>query len=106
MIIFNEERTAYYRAKKRELARKKEADLVIKEDALFIKYYGMSAYLELFPEAKYFGVSWHRSVVEELRNMERRQIGQLLSGIYSASAATKGKKANRKFRRIIKDLTR
>jgi len=106
MIIFNEEHRSYYIAKKRELAQENHANSVIKDDALFIYYYGMNAYLELFPEAKGFSIEWHRKVVKELQKMERIRLGQLLGGIYSASGATKDKKMNRKFRKIVNDLTR
>jgi hypothetical protein len=104
MDIFNQERRNYYIAKKRELARKKQANQVINEDALFIYHYGMIAYLELFPEAKGFGVEWHREIVKELQIMEKRRLANLLSGIYKASLATKYKKANRTFIRIIKEM--
>jgi len=106
MIYFNQERAAYYRAKKRELKRKSDADRVVRDDARYIRHYGMSAFLELFPEAKGFGISWHQQVVEELESMQKRETASLLSGIYMANAATKNKKANRKFRRVIKDLFR
>jgi len=105
-MIFNEERRDYYLAKKRRLARENEAGKIIKEDALFIKHYGMMAFLELFPEAKGFGVNWHRSVVEELEHMEQVKLGRLLSGIHSAVAATKDRKANRNFRRTVQKLTK
>lgn len=103
-MIFNEGRRHYYMAKKRELARQRQAKEVVKEDALFIKYYGMDAYLELFPEAKDFGINWHREVIQELKELEKKQLGSLLGGIYSASGATKDKKMNRSFRKIIKGL--
>lgn len=106
MDFLSEDRRAYYRAKRREVLRKQEADLVIKEDALFIKHYGMSAFLELVPEAKYFGIGWHRQVIEELEHMRQTELARLLSGIYSASAATKDKSANRRFRTTIKDMFR
>ena len=105
-VVFNEERSSYYKAKKREIQRKNEASLVIQEDAQFIHYYGMSAYLELFPEAKEMGISWHREVLAELKRMERNRLGQQLSGYSMAYAANKSKKARRSFIRIIKDLTK
>lgn len=105
-VVFNESRSNYYKAKKRELARLRQERQIVTEDALYIHHYGMSAFLELFPEAKYFGVNWHREVIAELQIIKKRELGQLLSGIYMASAATKDKKANRKFRRIIDDLLR
>lgn len=102
--IFNAERSNYYKAKRRELSRLRQSRQVVVEDALFIKHYGMSAFLELFPEAKGFGVSWHREVIQELEIMKKRELSQLLSGIYMASVATKDKKANRKFRKIVSNL--
>lgn len=106
MIIFNEERSAYYKAKKRDLARQKAARSVVKEDALFIHHYGMQAFLQLFPDAKDFGITWHRDVITELDRIKKRDLAQLLSGFYMASAATKDKKANRKFRQIINNLNK
>lgn len=105
MAIFNEERSAYYKAKKREISRKREANRVVKEDALYIHYYGMTAYMELFPEAREFGTNWHIQIIEELENIRVKHLGQTFSGFYMASAATKDKGANRKFRKMIKDLT-
>lgn len=105
MKFFNEGRRAYYQAKKRELARKKQSDRVISQDAKFIKHYGMSAYLTLFPEAKDFGLGWHESIILELERMERRQLAQLLSGFYAASGATKNKKVFRRFKSMITSLT-
>lgn len=105
MNLFNAERSAYYKAKKLELTRKSESKRVVKQDALYVYHYGMTAYLELFPEAKEMGVSWHEELVEELENLRLRHLGQELSGYYMASAATKDKKANRKFRTLIKSMT-
>lgn len=105
MIIFNESRSAYYKAKKRELERVSRSRAVIQEDALFIHYYGMSAYLELFPEAKQFGVSWHRDILKELQKIREKYLGQELSGVYMAYGAIKSKKVNRNFRKLIKQLT-
>lgn len=106
MIIFNEERRNYYLAKKRELSRQNEEAKVIQEDALFIYHYGMIAFLELFPEAKELGISWHRAVIKELQRLETKRLGNLLSGIYSATGATKDKRIFRKFKKIIKDLVK
>lgn len=103
-IIFNEERSNYYKAKKRELAREREIRQVVAEDALFIHHYGMSAFLELFPEAKGFGTSWHKDVISELEVIKKRELAQLLSGIHMANAATKDKKANRNFKKTIREL--
>lgn len=104
MNIFNEERSNYYKAKKRELTRQSDELKVIAEDALFVHYYGMSAYLELFPEAKDFGISWHRSLLVELQKLDKKRLANQLSGTSMAYAATQSKKASRGFKRIIKDL--
>lgn len=106
MDFLNEERSNYYKAKKLDIERERKARQVIRQDALFIKHYGMSAYIELFPEAKDMGISWHESVLEELEALRSQELAQLLSGIYNASAATKDKSANRRFRRIITALTK
>ena len=104
MAIFNEERSAYYKAKKRELVRIRESEQVIKQDALFIFHYGMSAYIELIPAIKGFGVDWHEKVLKELEALRVKHLAEQLSGFYMAVAATKNKKANRKFRKMIKGL--
>lgn len=106
MNIFNAERSNYYKAKKRELSRKKEENRVIEEDALFIHHYGMSAYIELFPETKDMGMNWHNSVLIELQRIRKKELGQQLSGISLAYAATQSKKAARHFKRVIKDITK
>jgi len=106
MIIFNEERSNYYKAKKRELQRISDESKVVQEDALFVHYYGMSAFLELFPEAKGFGISWHRELLRELQILEKKRLGNQLTGTSMAYAATQSKKGSRSFRRIIKDLIR
>lgn len=104
--IFNAERSNYYKAKKRELARKREEDRVVEEDALYIHYYGMTAYLELFPEAKDFGISWHKQLLIELQRLERKKLANTLTGMSLAYASTKSKKSQRAFKRVIKDLLR
>lgn len=104
MNIFNQERSNYYKAKKRELTRQSEENKVVAEDALFVHYYGMSAYLELFPEAKGFGIGWHRSLLVELQKLDKKRLGNELTGISMAYGANKSKKGNRTFRRMIKDL--
>lgn len=106
MNYFNAERRNYYFAKKRDLQRENERRAVIKEDAIFIYHYGMTAFMEFFPESKGLSIEWHRLIVAELALMERKRLGQLLGGVYMASAATKDRKINRKFRKIIADLTR
>lgn len=77
-VVFNESRSNYYKAKKRELARRRQERQVVIEDALYIHHYGMSAFLELFPEAKYFGVNWHREVIAELQIIRKRSWGSYL----------------------------
>lgn len=104
--IFNEERSNYYKSKKRELVRKDQADRVVQEDALFVHYYGMSAYLTLFPEAIGFGINWHRQLLKELQILDRKRLANQLSGSSMAYAATKSKKGARQFKRMIKDLLR
>lgn len=103
-VVFNAERSNYYKAKKRELLRKKGERSVIIEDALFIKYYGMTAYLELFPEGKDFGINWHRQVLKELQRLERIDTAQMLIGIRLAYGSTKSKSMLRSFKRMIKDM--
>lgn len=106
MQLFNPERSAYYKAKKRELTRQKEESRVVQEDALFIKYYGMSAYLVLFPDAKDFGIDWHRAVLRELQKLEKKRMGQQLAGQRMAYASTKSKPISRAFRRLIMDMVK
>ena len=106
MAIFNEERSNYYKAKKRELTRQKEENRVVEEDALFVFHYGMSAYLVLFPEAKEFGMNWHNQLLAELQRLKRKEMGQNLAGQSLAYASTKSKKSARHFKRMIKDLTK
>lgn len=106
MEIFNEERSNYYKAKKREILRVKEERHVVEGDALFIHFYGMSAFIELFPECKYFSITWHDEILEELQRLKRRDMGQNLAGMSLAFAASKSKKSSRHFRRMIKELTK
>lgn len=103
-FFLSEERRNYYKAKKAEQARQAQARLKIKEDALFIHYYGMSAYLELFPDAKGFGMSWHRELLVQLQKIEKTKLANRLSGTALAVSASIDKKAARKFKRIIKDM--
>lgn len=105
-VLFNAERSKYYKAKKRDFTRANEERKVLEEDATFIHYYGMSAFLELVPEAKDFGIGWHRDIIKELEFIRKKELAQQLSGIYMANAATKDKKANRGFRQIISKLTK
>ena len=105
-VIFNQDKSNYYKSKKRELARKDQADRVVQEDALFVHYYGMSAYLTLFPEAIGFGINWHRQLLRELQILDKKRLANELSGASMAHAANKSKKGSRMFKRMIKDLLR
>ena len=105
-VIFNEDRSSYYQSKQREMARLEEARRIISEDAIYIHYYGMSAFIELFPEVKGFGMSWHEEVVQELQKLKRNDLANELVGIYLAYAGSQDKKSNRKFRDMIRDLTK
>lgn len=98
------ERARYYKLKRSELKQQADARRVVKQDALFIRYYGMSAYIELFPEAKDFGTNWHNEVLEELQRLEKRALANQMTGIFYAFAATKSKVSLRKFKKIVKDL--
>ena len=104
MDFLSEERRNYYRAKKSEINNQSDAQKVIQEDALFIKYYGMDAYLKLFPEAAGFGIKWHREVIQELHKLERRQLGNELAGMSLAIASNLSKSSARKFKKVIKDM--
>jgi len=104
MQFLSKDRQNYYKSKKAEITRKNQESKVVKDDAMFIRYYGMSAYLELFPEAKDFGVSWHREVVKELVKLEKRNMASFLSGNNMAISAIFSKKAARKFKRVIKGM--
>lgn len=104
-VIFNEDRSSYYRSKQREMARLEEARRVISEDAIYIHYYGMSAFIELFPEVKGFGMAWHEAVVKELQKLKRNDLSNELVGVFLAYAGSQDKKANRRFRNMIRELT-
>lgn len=104
MDLLTPERQAYYKAKKREELRTKEAKRIIREDATYIYYYGMSAFLELFPEARDFGVNWHKEIISELQRIERVKLADKLSGTASAYGAVQSKKGNSAFSRLIRHL--
>ena len=103
--LFNSERSDYYRAKKRELARKQAERRTITEDAVYVHYYGMTAYLELFPEAKGFSIVWHEQLVQELRKIKQNDMATMLVGISLAYASSQSKKGGRAFKNLIKELT-
>ena len=64
----------------------------------------MSAFLELFPEAKGFGIEWHQDILAELITMENEHISRVLNGIALGYSASQDKKAGRRFRTMIADL--
>lgn len=103
-IIFNANGRDYYRKKKDKLAFQRSIDLVVREDAIFIKYYGMDAYLKLFPDAEGFGMEWHRGVLRELARMKHEDMRDYLYGIRLAVGANLDKKAGREFKHLLKSL--
>ena len=102
--FFISERTQYYRDKKNRLSREKEESRVVKEDALFVRHYGMTAYLQLFPEASGFGINWHKLLLKELVKMENEHLATVLSGIQLAYASTHDKESAKYFKALLKDL--
>lgn len=103
--VFNTGRSSYYREKKERLKLEEAERLLIAEDAVFIKHYGMDAYLKLFPEAVNNPVSWHNSVVKELQRLDRQSLANELTGISLAYGASQSKKAGRAFKAMIKGMT-
>lgn len=103
--VFNTGRSSYYREKKERLKLEEAERLLIADDAVFIKHYGMDAYLKLFPEAVHNPVSWHNSVVKELQRLEKQELANEITGISLAYGASKSKKAGRAFKAMIKGLT-
>lgn len=105
-VVFDTGRSDYYKKKKSQRQQEEKDRQLVAEDAVYIKHYGMDAYLRLFPEAKDFPISWHRAVVKELQRLERQSLANTLNGFALASAAKYGKKAGKAFRSLIKDLTK
>jgi len=103
-VIFNSSNRDYYRKKKDNLAFKKQIDVVVRDDALFIKYYGMSAFLELFPDGKGFNMDWHYGVLRELRRLNNEDLRLQLCGIQMAVGSNFSKKINKEFNRFLKSL--
>lgn len=103
--VFDTGRSEYYRQKKTRILQEEAERLLILEDAVFIKHYGMDAYLKLFPEAVHNPVSWHNSVVKELQRLDRQSLANELTGISLAHGASQSKKAGRAFKAMIKSLT-
>ena len=102
--VFNTERSDYYKEKKQRLRREEEERLLVADDAVYIKHYGMSAYLTLVPDAVNFSVSWHEAVIKELQRLERQSLANELTGIALATASSQSKKAGRAFKAMIKGM--
>lgn len=105
-VVFNAERSDYYKKKQDRLKSERDDNRIVAEDATFIKYYGMSAFLDLFPEARDFPMTWHRAVVKEIQRIEKKQLANKLSGIAMATAAHKSKKNNKLLKRTIREMTK
>lgn len=105
-VVFNEERSEYYKKKQERLKFEREDRASISDDATFIKYYGMSAFLELFPEAKDMPMEWHKEVVKEIQRIDKKQLASKLSGIAIATAAHKSKKSNRLLKKTLREMTK
>ena len=103
--VFDTGRSEYYREKKTRLKLEEAERLLIAEDAVFIKHYGMDAYIKLFPDAVNQPMSWHLAVVKELQRLEKQELANLLTGMALAYSATQSKKAQRAFNNMIKGMT-
>jgi hypothetical protein len=103
--VFDTGRSEYYRQKKTRIRREEDERALILDDAVFIKHYGMEAYIKLFPDAVNQPMSWHNSVVKELQRLEKQELANLLTGISLGYAATRSKKARRAFNNMIKGMT-
>ena len=104
--LFDTGRSDYYRQKKTRISREEAERLLILDDAVFIKHYGMDAYIKLFPDAVNQPMAWHNAVVKELQRLEKQELANLLTGISLGYAATQSKKARRAFNNMIKSMTR
>lgn len=102
--FLSKDRSNYYKAKKQRIAAENRRKIPIRRDALFISYYGMDSFLQLFPEALELSISYHEELLEELQRIERKREADRLVGISMAMASTKNKKALRQFKRHIKDM--
>ena len=105
MTVFDTGRSDYYRQKKTRIRLEEEERLLILDDAVFIKHYGMDAYIKLFPDVVNQPMSWHNAVVKELQRLEKQELANLLTGVSLGYAATQSKKAQRAFNNIIKGMT-
>lgn len=103
--VFDTGRSDYYRQKKANIRREEAERALILDDAVFIKHYGMDAYIKLFPDAINQPMSWHMAVVKELQRLDRQSLANELTGISLAYGASQSKKAGRAFKAMIKGLT-
>lgn len=103
--VFDTGRSDYYRQKKISIRREEAERALILDDAVFIKHYGMDAYIKLFPDALNQPMSWHMAVVKELQRLDRQSLANELTGISLAYGASQSKKAGRAFKAMIKGLT-
>ena len=103
--VFDTGRSEYYRQKKTRIRQEEAERLLILDDAVFIKHYGMDAYIKLFPDAVNQPMSWHNAVVKELQRLEKQELANLMTGISLGYAATQSKEAKRAFNNMIKGMT-
>lgn len=102
--VFDTGRSDYYRQKKTRIRQEEAERALILDDAVFIKHYGMDAYIKLFPDAVNQPMSWHMAVVKELQRLDRQSLANELTGISLAYGASQSKKAGRAFKAMIKGL--
>ena len=103
--VFDTGRSDYYRQKKASIRLEEAERALILDDAVFIKHYGMDAYIKLFPDVVNQPMSWHNAVVKELQRLEKQELANLLTGVSLGYAATQSKKAQRAFNNMIKGMT-
>ena len=103
--VFDTGRSEYYRQKKTRISQEEAERALILDDAVFIKHYGMDAYIKLFPDVVNQPMSWHMAVVKELQRLEKQELANLLTGVSLGYAATQSKKAQRAFNNMIKGMT-
>lgn len=102
--VFDTGRSEYYRQKKTRIRQEEAERALILDDAVFIKHYGMDAYIKLFPDAVNQPMTWHMAVVKELQRLDRQSLANELTGISLAYGASQSKKAGRAFKAMIKGL--
>ena len=103
--VFDTGRSEYYREKKARIRQEEAERALILDDAVFIKHYGMEAYIKLFPDAVNQPMTWHMAVVKELQRLKKQELANLLTGTSLAYAATQSKKSRREFNIMIKEMT-